>query len=516
MRSDRSCICNTKIRIESVRLKARMSILCAGRVRGDRIKIVLCTPPGKTTEKWPPLGLLYIASNLRDTRRDDIRVIDAFCADMTPEQLVEALKGEKPDLVGMNCSTHTFLEAMRTMEMIHQDLPDAKILLGGYHATFATEHILRDYRFIDYIIRGEAENALVRLLDHIDKGEEPSDVEGVSYLKGESLVSNPISLVADLDSLPFPDRKMLTNIKYGYSHQGIPLTFGKFSTICSSRGCPFKCSYCSCAAFSLRKWRPRSPENVVEELESMYAEGYESCVFVDDNFTHNPQRALRITELIRQRHIKMKFYCEGRVDSASADLMKAMKKAGFNVIYFGAESASQPTLEYYNKHITPEKTRNAIKNAKQAGMLVVTSYIVGAPVESREDIQRTIDFIQDTRPHAVQINILDCLVGTGIWDDLVREGKVKRDDWRTNHRIYEYFPEHMGKIELEHYVDMAYGQWLKSWWSREGLIEILRVLYRNETARRVVFSNLFNPNVRKRIAEGMQVFDDPSAKEGER
>jgi len=434
---------------------------------------------------------------------------------MTSEQLLEELKREKPGLVGMNCSTHTFLEAMRTLERVHEELPDAKILLGGYHATFASERILQDYRFIDYIIKGEAENAFVKLLDHIEKGEEPTDVEGISYLKGESLVSNPLCLIADLDSLPFPDRTLVSGIKYGYSHEGIPLTFGKFSTICSSRGCPFKCTYCSCAAFSLRKWRPRSPENVVDELESMYSDGYESCVFVDDNFTHNPKRALTITELIRRRHIKMQLYCEGRVDSASPELMRAMKKAGFNVIYFGAESASQATLEYYKKHITPEKTLTAIENAKRAGMLVVTSYIFGAPVESSEDVQRTIDFIHETRPHAVQINILDCLVGTGIWEDLVREGKVREDDWKTNHRIYEYFPDCMGKELLEHHVNEAYGQWLKGWWSREGLGDLLRILYKNQTARKVVFSNIFNPNVRKRITEGMQVFESPPDRAGD-
>ena len=453
------------------------------------------------------MGLLYIASKLRESRSDEVKVIDAFCTNLTPEQLLEKVVKEKPDLVGMNCSTHTFSDAMRALEMIHHELPQTKIILGGYHATFAAEPILRDYPFIDYIIKGEAENAFVKLLDHIEKGDQPTDVEGISYLEGERLISNPLSLIQDLDSLPFPDRKLVCDIQYGYSHQGIPLTFGKFTTICSSRGCPFKCSYCSCAAFSLRKWRPRSPENVVEELATMYSDGYEGCVFVDDNFTHNPKRAMRITELIKQNHIKMQFYCEGRVDAASAELMSAMKKAGFNVIYFGAESANEKTLEYYNKHITPDKTRNAIENAKKAGMLVVTSFIVGAPVESKEDVQRTIEFIHANRPHAVQINILDCLVGTSIWDDLVREGKVGRDDWKSNHRIYEYFPEHMGREELEQYVNEAYGQWLKGWRSREGLGEILRILSKNQTARRVVFSNLFNPMVRKRISEGMQAFD---------
>ena len=118
---------------------------------------------------------------------------------------------------------------------------------------------------------------------------------------------------------------------------------------------------------------------------------------MDDNFTHNPKRAERICELIKERKIRMALYCEGRVDSASKELMRKMKGAGFNVIYFGAESASSRTLDYYKKHITPEKTAKAIGNAKDAGMLVVTSYIVGAPVEREEDVAKTIEFIRGTQ-----------------------------------------------------------------------------------------------------------------------
>jgi anaerobic magnesium-protoporphyrin IX monomethyl ester cyclase len=470
------------------------------------MKVFLSTPPGKTTEKWPPLGLLYLASSLREEREDDVVVCDAFCADMSADALVDRIIQERPDVVGLNCSTHTFLDAVMVLERVRGALPESVILLGGCHATFATENILRAYRFIDYIVRGEAERSLVKLLDHLEKGTEPADVEGVSYLKGEGLVERPVCLIEDLDGLPFPDRRMLGDLKYGYTHAGVPLTFGKFTTISSSRGCPFKCTYCSCAAFSLNQWRPRSPENVVEELESIYSEGYESCVFVDDNFTHNPKRAERICELIKERRIRMALYCEGRVDSASKDLMGKMKGAGFDVIYFGAESASPKSLEFYKKHITPEKTAKAITNAKDAGLLVITSYIIGAPVEDQEDVAKTIDFIRASRPHAVQVNILDCLVGTEIWNDMCKQGLIGPEEWKTNHRIYEYRTSPFDRNHLQGFVDEAYSQWLRSWWSRDGVAELLKVLWRNHTARRVVFTNLFNPNVRAQLREGIRPF----------
>ena len=478
------------------------------------IKALLSTPPGKTSEKWPPLGLLYIASSLKNARGDEVGVVDAFCENLTRADLVERVAKEAPEVFGMNCSTHTFLETIATLKDISERLPDTKIILGGYHATFASEQILSEYPFVDYIVKGEAEHALAKLFDHLERGEAADDVEGISYLRDGKLVSNPLSLIQDLDSLPFPDRSLLHGVKYGYSHEGIPLTFGKFTTISTSRGCPFRCTYCSCAAFSLRRWRQRSAENVVAELKLLDEQGYENCVMVDDNFTHNPKRAERICELIREEGIHMQFYCEGRVDSAKPELLRTMKRAGFDVIYFGAESACERTLEFYKKQITPQKTHAAIRNAKNAGMLVITSYIIGAPVESKTDIEQTIRFIGETRPHAIQMNILDCLVGTAIWEDLVRQGIVKPEDWHTNHRVYEYFTDGLKKDELEALVAEGYAQWLKGWYTKNGLLELLKLIRSNHTARRIIFSNLLNPNVRKRISEGMRPRQSPETQLG--
>jgi anaerobic magnesium-protoporphyrin IX monomethyl ester cyclase len=484
------------------------------RERGeDTTKVLLSTPPGRTTELWPPLGILYIASSLKAARSDEVVVVDAFCENLDADRLVERIKAERPDVLGLNCSTHTFLEAISVLKRASEALPEATIVLGGYHATFAAELILKEYRFVDYIIKGEAERALIQLLDCLDMSGDPAQVDGISFLRGEKVVSNPITLIQDLDALPFPDRSLLRNVQYGYTLQGIKLTFGKFTTVSTSRGCPFKCTYCSCAAFSLRKWRPRSADSVADELENLHDQGYESCVIVDDNFTHNLKRTEAICELIRNRRIRMKFYCEGRVDSATLPLMRTMKKAGFDVIYFGAESASPHVLDWYNKHIKPEKTKAAIANAKKAGMLVITSYIIGAPVETRADIERTIGFIKETRPHGVQINILDCLVGTTIWDDLLAQNIPGPDDWKTNHRVYEYNRDGLGREDLEPLVNAAYEAYLKGWWRKESIPELLRVLALNTTAKRVILSNLFNPSARRRLGEGMRAYPGAGAAE---
>jgi anaerobic magnesium-protoporphyrin IX monomethyl ester cyclase len=470
------------------------------------MKILLCTPPWRTTEMWPPLGLLYIAGSIKRVRRDEVMLVDAFCRNLTTEQLVDLVVKERPDVVGMNCSTHTFVAAMASLAEVHRLLPDAVIVLGGYHATFAAQEIIGSYPFIRYIIKGEAEKAFPRLLDHIEAGTEPSDVDGITFRGEGGWEENPLTLIEDLDALPFPDRNLLGDLRYGYYFHGIPLTFGRFTTITTSRGCPFSCSYCSCAAFSERKWRYRSPENVVDELEVVYQEGYRECVFVDDNLTHKVSRVEEICRLIDQRDIRMKFYCEGRASHAQLSLLKKMKDAGFNVIYFGAESASPKVLEFYKKKQDPERIAEAVANAKLAGMMVITSYILGAPVESKEEMKETLRFAESLRPHGVQYNILDYLPGTPLWDDLKAQGMVGDDDWRTNHRVYEYFPEHASREELEGLVNEGYGNFIGSWKSGSGLLELLRILMVNSTARSLILRNLTNPAVWKVVTDGLKEF----------
>ena len=375
-------------------------------------------------------------------------------------------------------------------------------MLGGIQATFTADKILRDYPFVDYVVKGEAEETFPKLMDCIDKGVVPSEVSGVGYIDNDNVTINDDVLIDDLDSLPFPARHLLPDLDYGYMHENIRLTFGRFTTISSSRGCPFRCSYCSCAAFTRRTWRPRSPENVVDELEELFTEGYECCVFVDDNLTLNRKRIEKMCDLIRARRIKMTFYCEGRVDSSPYDLLRKMKEAGFEVMYYGVESAQKHVLSYYRKMIDVGQTRKAVEDAKRAGMIVVTSYIMGAPVESLEDMNRTIDLIRALRAHGVQINILDCLVGTDIWEDLERKGVVGPDDWKTNHRIYEYSQNDITRADLETTVNRGYAAYLDAWKSMDGAREIIRTVLKNGTARTVILKNLFNPHTRKRLRDG--------------
>lgn len=295
---------------------------------------------------------------------------------------------------------------------------------------------------------------------------------------------------------------MLGDLEYVYMLQSIQLTYGQFTIVCTSRGCPFKCRYCFCAPFSLRKWRPRSAENIVPELEEIRDRGYESVTIVDDNFTHDRKRVEKICELLRKKKkISLHYYFEGRLENASREMLRMMRHCGFNVVYFGIESAYQHVLSYYDKRITSESSARAVENAKKAGMLVVTSYIFGAPVETREDINRSIEFIRSTRPHAVQINVLDCLVGTPIWEEMRQKGILPHDAWKRNYRIYEFEPNSLSENDPTKLVRSGYHNDVAGWENPRELVGFLRTMLVNASGRKIVLTNLFKRDVMKVLSE---------------
>jgi anaerobic magnesium-protoporphyrin IX monomethyl ester cyclase len=243
-------------------------------------------------------------------------------------------------------------------------------------------------------------------------------------------------------------------------------------------------------------------------MEQVQAQGYRSMVLVDDNFTQRPDRVFEICDLMEERGIDLRLYCEGRVNSSRLDMLKRMKQVGFDVIYFGCESASQKVLEYYNKRIDPEMISKAVANAKEAGMIVLTSFILGAEIETKEDMDRTLQLIRQLRPHAVEINILDYLVGTPLWTEATQRGIVGPQDWTTNHRVFEYGLSPLNKEDLQAMVNRGYDTYLSSWKNKEGVKELLRLLRQNGTARQIILGNLFNSEARRAVIDGIRPYKE--------
>jgi anaerobic magnesium-protoporphyrin IX monomethyl ester cyclase len=381
---------------------------------------------------WPPLGVLYCAGVLK-AEGVEVSLLDQPAKGFSLDQTMKWVKKEDPDIVGFSVLLSTAKEAPRIAERVKVENPDVVVVFGGHHSSFNACRILEKYPFVDVVIRGEGEYASLEVARCVENGGELDEVKGISFRKNGVVVSTPDRpLNVDVDALPFPDRD-LAGAKYESTVFGVKINSKKFTTILSSRGCPFNCSFCGIRKFSRRVWRPRSVENVVAELEYLQSEGYEQFLFVDDNFTLDARRVSRLCRSIKKAGMDIDWFCGSRVDHVSCGMFREMVNAGCKCLFFGIESANQRILDYYSKGITPDQSEKAVCKARKAGVdVIVGSFIVGAPDETRREIVNTFEFANRLNLDVPDVNILGAHTGTDLWNDLVARGLLNEEEQWEN------------------------------------------------------------------------------------
>jgi len=409
---------------------------------------------------WPPLGLLYIATVLKQNNFE-VSVLDAT-NQTSLQNILSWVKKEDPDFLGFSTLSSSGRAAAIIAEKVKEINPNIKIALGNYHATFNAERILKKYPLIDLIVRNEGELTCLEIANCLEKGKEIKDVKGIAFREGDKIVFTPDrELIKDLDKLPFPDRSLLS-VEYRSALAGLNVATKRFTTVVSSRGCPFNCTYCACSLLARRRWRPRSPENILEELEMLYSQGFRQIIYVDDNFALNQKRVIKLCHLMKKDRIEMDWVCDARVDCISSDALKAMAKAGCRIIYFGMESANQRILDFYNKGITPSQSIATTKAARKAGIdIIVGSFIVGAPDETREEIENTFNFAQQLDIDVPLFHPLEVHPGTPLWADLSSQGILNEDEhWERGVYASEISPKAVPLRELHYMIYYASKKFL--------------------------------------------------------
>jgi len=381
---------------------------------------------------WPPLGILYCAGVLMN-KEIEVSILDQPAKGFSLNQTLNWVKREDPDILGFSVLLSAAKEAPKIAERVKAENPNITIVFGNYHATFNAERILKKYPFVDVVARGEGEYISLELAKCLEKNGNLTEVEGITFRNKGKIVSTPDRpLIKNVDSLPFPDRN-LTGAQYTSTIFGIKVNTKKFTTLVSSRGCPFRCSFCGIRKFARGMWRPRSVESVIEELELLQSEGYEQFLFADDNFTLNAKRVSKLCRRIREEGMNIEWFCDSRVDHVSYDMFREMVRAGCRCLFFGIESANQRILDYYKKGITPEQSEGAVRKARKAGIdIIVGSFIVGAPDETRREIANTLQFANKLDIDVPDVNILGAHTGIDIWNDLVARGLIDEEkSWET-------------------------------------------------------------------------------------
>lgn len=410
---------------------------------------------------WPPLGMLYLATML-EKEGYEVSLLDQGAKGYSINETVKWVKKENPDLVGFSTLASSGRTAALTAGEVKKEIPEAKIVFGNYYATFNAERIMQKYPWVDIIVHSEGEITTLALVKSLKNGEKLKKVLGLTFRDKGKIVSTPARpLIKDVDSLLFPDRELL-DVDYHSEVAGAITAPEKFTTVLSSRGCPFRCRFCGCQRFARGVWRARSAKNTVEELSLISSMGYKQFLFVDDSFTLKPKRVIDICRGMRKEKIDMDWTCEGRVDSCSYEMMREMVKAGCKIIYFGIESANQRILDYYNKRITPEQSERAVQTARKAGMnAIIASFIVGAPTETREEIENTLRFAQKIPIDFPQFNILGVFPGMEIWDELKTKGVLNEEAcWETGAWASEMSPDTLPPEEIRLLIEKHFNAFL--------------------------------------------------------
>jgi radical SAM superfamily enzyme YgiQ (UPF0313 family) len=380
----------------------------------------------------PPLGLLYLAACLKDDGHD-ISLLDQAAVNFSNNDVINWVKNEDPDVVGFSVLCISFENAKHISKELKLWNPNLRIVFGNYLATFYPQKILNNYNWVDVCVRGEGEKTFLELIDSLEANKDLRTVRGITYRDDKIIKENKNRpFIKNLDELPIPDRSLVPDI-YRNRIGGIDISPRKFTTIVTSRGCPFSCTFCGCRAFSHGIWRTRSVQNIYEEICYLAGQGYREILIVDDNFTLNKKRVFRLCNKIEKENLDVVFICDGRVNNSSYNLLRAMENANFKIIMYGIESGSQRILDYYNKGITPKMSLQAIKNARKAGFkIIIGSFMIGALDETYEEAINTLKFIAKLDIDFPYILFTRALPGTQLFKNLVQEKIIKEDRyWET-------------------------------------------------------------------------------------
>jgi radical SAM superfamily enzyme YgiQ (UPF0313 family) len=376
----------------------------------------------------PPLSLMYIGAALEHAGHK-VEIVDLAVQRFSKELLKKSLKSV--DAVGMSVYTDNYKDAAEIAKMIKEIDHDISIIIGGPHCIFLEDQSLRDIPHADICVVGEGEKVITDIALFLQGKKDLSQINGIYYQENKKIKKGkPVQVIDDLNSVYFPARHLAE--RYDYGKLGKKFLFKpRLTSIITSRGCPFKCRFCARYSTAIKGWgnRIRSAENVLKEFQEIDGK-YNTVMIVDDNFTLDKKRVHSIMDGLIEMDSDIELLIMGsRVDSADRDLYEKMKKANVKLIAYGIESGNQDVLDFYRKGFTIEQARKAIFLAREMNFKTVATFILGAPIETKEHFDKTINFACSLPLDMAIFGVLHYEMGSDLWRDAVNNNKLSKDEF---------------------------------------------------------------------------------------
>jgi anaerobic magnesium-protoporphyrin IX monomethyl ester cyclase len=381
--------------------------------------------------RLPPLGLAAVGGSLRPAGHD-VRLIDAAVEPHWESRLGETLSAWRPQAVGISASTAVATQAHDLAARVKAADPRIVTIVGGVHATLFPAEVLREPS-VDVVVHGEGERTAVELLAALSRSEPLHGIAGLAFRDASGpRINRQQPPVSNLDDLPPPAYDLLPMGLYSTPFAAP----GLVTSMVTSRGCPYSCTFCDASVVHGRKYRCHSAERVASEIRRLVRDfGVREVLFKDSEFTLDRRRVEAFCDLMtRDGPSPVTWTCSSRVSNVDGPLLRGMAAAGCRVIQFGIESADQSVLRALKKEITLDHVRNAFRWARAAGIETVANLMVGTPGETRASIEETRRLVHEIRPNHLNVQVLVPYPGTELHRVLEGRSPVDAGEARRRRR----------------------------------------------------------------------------------
>lgn len=431
------------------------------------MRVMLIRPPARHTVEsevpdavsaenlsYPPLALMSIAQFLQDKTHHQVSILDAQLDDLDYDTMEAKIREWSPEVVGVTAFTVQLVDVLRTVQTAKK-AGTKYVVVGGPHVSdFPRECV--GLPGVDAVVKGEGQKPMQDLCDAWERGDSPRGIPGTMAHPDDPIPEEDVYYSNNLDDYPIVDRAMVDYKRY-YDVMG---KGGIFTTIISSRGCPYRCTFCNTPR---HRYRVMTPGRVCDELKACIDLGIHEFYFVDDTFNITNQRVLDLCDEIIRRGLQMSWTVRFRVKGVNRELLTKMKQAGCTRIQFGVEQGTEEGLLRLKKDVTVREIENAFALCREIGIRTVAYFMIGTPVErSREDVMDTIAYSIKLDPDFCMYNILTPFPGTTLYDEGQRDGVLDVNPWlefmrhpREDFKA-QVWDEHFSRAELREMLDTAY------------------------------------------------------------
>lgn len=417
------------------------------------MKILLIRPHSEVPSAAPPLGLLYLASYIREHSKHECSIFDARLKESSFDEIEDAIRNQKPDLVGVTSFSMESEEAHEIAKRSKKVLPDVPFILGGPYATSDYMQALED-KNIDIAVVGEGEKSFCALVQALDQGENWKDICELAYWENGEIKKSPMrEFVDNLDELPYPAWDLI-NLEEYFNHKSTRKRNAfnqhqatqRVMSIQTTRGCPYRCSYCH-NLFG-KKLRKRSVENVIGELRLMKDQYNATEIeFIDDIFNLDIPRAKEVFRRIIQEkfNFKISFPNGLRSDSFDEELFDLFKEGGVFRLVFAIESGTPRIQKLIRKNLNLEKAKKNISLAAQRGFSMGGFFMLGFLDETEEECWNTINFALDSELHTAAFFVVTPFPNTDLWKQALDMGY----NLQASYECYQKVSANISKVPSE-------------------------------------------------------------------